>query len=152
MKLRRRRLSTIQNEEVLPEVLKGESFFIPCFNEKDAHSKRVSLNNAKMNGFPPWEQKKIKIQKVEINKKWGVKVFPAAKTTIMKIVGDEMVPWSSEEEDEEVVGDVLSKGDKRMISLMLRDKKSTEEIVSTVGEEKKELIQAEIIIYTGVPI
>jgi len=105
-----------------------------------------------MNGFPPWEQKKIKIQKVEINKKWGVKVFPAAKTTIMKIVGDEMVPWSSEEEDEEVVGDVLSKGDKRMISLMLRDKKSTEEIVSTVGEEKKELIQAEIIIYTGVPI
>lgn len=150
--MRRSRHTTIQNEEVLPEVLKGETFFIPCANEKDAHSKCVSLNNAKVNNFPPWEQKKIRIQKVEINEQWGVKAFPATKIPILKLVDKKMVPWLSEGFEETIAIDTLSQEDKRIISLMITDKCSPEEILSVLSGKKEELVKAEIDLYTGTEI
>jgi hypothetical protein len=134
--MRRGRRSSIQNEELLMEVLGGESFFIPCENEKDAHSKSVSLNNARGCRLPSFQQKKVRIQKTLLDGEWGVKVFPARDITVFRLKDGVKIPWTSEDLKEE--GEISKDDQQRMLMLMLQDGKTHEEIIAILGEEVRE--------------
>lgn len=150
---RQRRRGSIQNEEVLIEVLYGESFFIPCKDKKDAHSKGVSLNNAKNSRMSSAQQKKIRVQEVELDGEWGVKVFPAIEIPIYRIVEGKKVLWNAEEDTHVTAvllgGKSSSKSrlnpdNQRILELMLQDKKEVEEIVSALDDEKMEDVLEEM--------
>jgi hypothetical protein len=132
------RISLIQNDEVLMEVLtKDKEFFIPCEDKKDAHSKLVSLINARRR-LSLEQQRGLRVQKLQDNNSiWGVKVSPAAKRVIYEIVDGKQIPWNPEE-------NILSEESKRIVDLMLADGISESEIISTLSHEKVELVVSAI--------
>lgn len=120
--------TSIQNDDVLLEVLNTkETFIIVCKDEKDSHSKRVSLNNARRK-LHPLQQRQVSINKVQMpDGTYGVKVFPAEQQKIWKVVGDEMVEWTpvkSQDDDET----------ERIKMLMRKDGKTEEEIANFLKE------------------
>lgn len=124
----------IQHEEVLQEVLESESvFFIPCVDKADAHSKAVSLNNAKKR-LPEFQQRKLRVQRAEDDGIWGVRVFPATKIVVWKIVNGEKVQWNPNENK-------LSEEGQRMLVLMIKDRLSLEEIVANLSDEKRDVVK-----------
>jgi len=124
----------IQNEEVLQEVLSTEGvFFIPCESKEDAHSKAVSLSNAK-NRLPAFQQKKIRVQRAEVDGEWGVKVFPSSKIVIWKLVNGEKVPWNPNEGK-------LSEESQRMLNKMIGDKVPLEKIIGYLPDESEEVVK-----------
>jgi len=136
------RKNVIQNDEVLYETLStGEEFFIPCRDRADAHSKSVSLNNAR-NRMNNTQQRSVKVQKVEIDGIWGVKISPASKTVILKLVDGKMIPWSPNDNK-------LSDDNQRMVSLMVKDNKTDEEILEILSEENAELVKKAIALERG---
>jgi hypothetical protein len=142
---RLRKKGAIQNEEVLIEVLYGESFFIPCVDEKDAHSKSVSLNNAKNGRLSPDQQKKIRIQKLYYDNQWGVKVSPTVEIPIYKLVNGEKVLWNREEaKTEHVVEGKLSTENQRILELMIKDNQSTEDILTALADADQKVVLEEI--------
>lgn len=128
------KFGVIQNEEVLQEVLRDESeFFIPCMNKADAHSKAVSLSNAK-NRLPIFQQKKLRVQRVEVDGEWGVKVFPASKIVVWKLVDGEKTLWDPNEGK-------LSEEDQRQFNFMVDSHESLENIISCLSEGKEGVIR-----------
>lgn len=131
------RKGSIQNEEVLYEVASnGGEFFIPCRDRDDAHSKNVSLNNAKQR-MPEFQQRLVRVQKAQMDNIWGVKVSLAQDTPIWKIIDGVPVAWAINE-------NVLPPAAQRIVSLMVKDGLSDEEILSTLSEEKEDLVRKEI--------
>jgi 1,2-phenylacetyl-CoA epoxidase PaaB subunit len=128
------RYGVIQNEETLQEVLaNGYELFIPCLNQKDAHSKAVSLNNAKNRLTLP-QQRKVRVQRAEVDGVWGVRIFPAAKTVIWKIVDGVKTLWDPEEGR-------LSDEDQRIFDLMMKDNVPLEQIIANLSEGKEAVIR-----------
>lgn len=126
----------IQNEDVLRKALYEErEFIIPCADEKDAHSKRVSLNHAK-GRMSVSEQKKVGVQKIEYDEgKWGIRVYYIPKQEIFEIVNGELI-----------VAEIgLSEESQYMLDLMIKDKVSEEEIITTLinqGEKEANIKEA----------
>ena len=128
------RFGVIQNEEVLQEVLKTEEmFFIPCDGKADAHSKAVSLSNAK-NRLPVFQQRKLRIQRAEIDGEWGVKVLPASAVVVWKIVDGEKVLWDPDEGK-------LSEEAQRQFNLMILDNEPLDNIIACLPKGKEEVIR-----------
>lgn len=128
------RYGVIQNEETLQEVLAtGCELFIPCLGKKDAHSKAVSLNNAK-NRLTLAQQKKVRVQRIESDGVWGVSIVPASKVVIWKTVDGVKTLWDSEEGK-------LSDEDQRMFDLMIKDKRPLEEIIASLSDGKEAVIR-----------
>lgn len=64
----------IQNDKYLKRaILEDQKFVIVCEDEKDCNSKRISLYNARR-GFSEAEQGLCRIQKMQIDGKWVVRV------------------------------------------------------------------------------
>ena len=149
---RQRKRGFIQNEEVLIEALYGETLFIPCKDKKDAHSKGVSLNNAKNSRLSPDQQRKVRVQETELDGEWGVKIFPSSDIPVYKIVDGKKVLWNLENSQISTSVTIskskLSTDNHRILELMLKDKKSTEEIVDTLNEEKLEDVLEAITLLT----
>jgi hypothetical protein len=146
---KRRKRSAIQNEDTLIEALYGETLFISCKNKKDAHSKCVSLNNARSSRLSIEQQKKIRIQETFFEGEWGVKVFPATEIPIYKIVDGKKILWNPEDSRAPLTlvnnnKSKLSNDNYHILELMLKDKVSTEEILSTLLNEKPEDIMEAI--------
>jgi hypothetical protein len=131
------RISVIQNDEVLMECLEtGEEFFIPCADKNDAHSKAVSLINARRR-LSVEMQRKLRVQKVQMDGVYGVKVSPGSTVEIYKIVNGAKVIWNPNENR-------LSDDAKRMVSLMIVDLYSDEDILLALENEKQDLVLKEI--------
>lgn len=130
------KFGVIQNEEVLQEVLNTEEmFFIPCASKSDAHSKAVSLSNAK-NRLPLFQQRKLRVQRAEVDGEWGVKILPASAVVVWKIVNGEKVLWNPNE------GKLSDEG-KRMFDFMVKDDIALEEIIKNLSDEKEDVIRKE---------
>jgi hypothetical protein len=128
------RLGVIQHENVLRKVLgSGNPCFIVCNDRKDAHSKAVSLNNARSR-LTIAEQKKLKVQKTEIDGVWGVRISPASEAVIWEIVDGKMVRWDPDEGK-------LSDDDQRMFDLMVKDKVPLEDILGNLPKEKESIVR-----------
>lgn len=118
----------IQNDNLLYEVLSNEGeFFIPCVNSKDAQSKLVSLSNARRR-MSVGQQEKVKVQKVQIEGVYGVKISHATKAQVFQIVDGKLVKWEKAEE--------LSEEAKRIVDLMRKDGVSEEEISNFIKVSK----------------
>ena len=131
------RISVIQNDEVLMECLEtGEEFFIHCTDKNDAHSKAVSLINARRR-LSVEMQRKLRVQKIQMDGVYGVKVSPSSTVEIYKIVNGVKVVWNPNENR-------LSDDVRRMINLMLTDGLSDEDILENLKNEKQELVLKEI--------
>lgn len=127
------RRAVIQNEELLYEVIEtGEEFFVPCRDKTDAHSKSVSLNNAR-GRMAADQQRQIKVQKLQIGEVWGVKISPASKTVVYKLVDGIMTPWKPTDSR-------LSEDAYRLVELMVKDGKSDEEILAILNDENEDFV------------
>jgi len=128
------RYGVIQNEETLQEVLAtGCELFIPCVDKKDAHSKAVSLNNAK-NRLTLAQQRKVRVQRAEVNGVWGVNIIPASKVVIWKTVDGVRTLWDPEEGK-------LSDDDQRMFDFMVKDNVPLEQIIASLSDGKEAVIR-----------
>jgi hypothetical protein len=128
----------IQNEDCITKALfEGREFVLICENEKDAHSKRVSLYNARRR-LTIADQKKITIKKEFVNGQHVVRILKS-KPSIMEVVNGEMIPFV------ELID--LSESSKAILKDMLNQGVNEEAIVEVLvsrGEEE-ESIRAEII-------
>ena len=87
----------IQNDEYLVlALIEDREFAIPCTDEKDCNSKRVSLYNARRT-MSPDDQRKIKIQKTSIDGKFFV-LISKAKNEVMEVINGRMLPIEDKRE------------------------------------------------------
>ncbi len=153
-----RKKGVIQNEEVLFEALFGGEFFIQCLDKKDAHSKCVSLFNARNNKMSPSQQRRIRIQRVQEDGVWGVKVSKAPPTTIYEIIDGKMIPWTPKEQPDPVEQAPILKDhfapqgrisdeSRRILELMLRDGKDSLEVLDVLSKEREDDVLEEIALW-----
>jgi hypothetical protein len=125
----------IQNDEYLKlAILEGREFIILCEDERDCNSKRVSLYNARRN-FSEADQRRCRIQKMQVEDKWVVKISRNT-PTVMEIIGGIIAPFK----------EPLKNDSKTMLVEMLGQGMKEDEIISILvsrGEEQ-ESVEAEI--------
>jgi len=116
------RKGVIQNDELLRRAInEGKEFAIPCNDEKDAHSKRISLYNAKRL-LSEREQRKVQITRECIDGVWFVKILSRS-YTVYEIVDGKMVP----------VVEKLSESSMEMLKEMLEQEISREDIITILS-------------------
>lgn len=124
----------IQNEEVLYEVARtGSVFFIPCCDKADAHSKSVSLSNARIR-MPLSLQKRVRVQRCQMDGIWGVKVIPDSQVLIYKLEGGKKIPWTS-------VDNAFTPDEHRMFEVMLQDGLGLQDILNNFPEDKADAVR-----------
>jgi hypothetical protein len=127
----------IQNEDCVIKVLtEGREFVLVCEDEKDAHSKRVSLYNARRR-LSAVDQRKIVIHKERMKDNWVVRVYRGS-PNIMEVVNGELVPY------EEIA--TLSETGNKLLSEMLSKGMNEEEVFDILKErgEAEKSIREEI--------
>jgi len=129
------RKGVIQNDEYLKlAILEGREFVIVCEDERDCNSKRISLYNARR-GFSEAEQKRCRIQKMQVDGKWVVRVSRNS-PEVFEVINGILTP----------VVEPLKDDSKAMLVEMLGQGMREDEIVSVLvsrGEEQ-ESVEAEI--------
>jgi predicted RNase H-like HicB family nuclease len=81
----------IQNDKYLRKaILEDQEFVIVCEDEKDCNSKRTSLYNARRT-FSEAEQELCRIQKLQIDGKWVVRIS-RNKPEVYQVVDGILVP------------------------------------------------------------
>jgi len=135
---KRTKYIAIQNEETLLEVAhNGGDYFIECIDKQDAHSKQVSLNNAKRK-LTTEEQLRVRIQKKkDTDGIWGVRIYAAELAPIFKLVDGVKVPWNPNEEK-------LSYDAERMLKLMIEDGVPTEQILAQFSDIPEDQVRARL--------
>jgi hypothetical protein len=128
------RKGVIQNQEYLQLAYReNRKFVIPCENEKDAHSKRVSLHNARR-CLSEVEQRRIRISKRHIDGLWVVEIYRAS-TEILEEIDGKFVTVKEKLQDDSL----------QMMHEMLEQGLSKDEIVEILtgrGELKETIEEA----------
>ena len=125
----------IQNDEYLKlAIQEGREFLIVCENERDCNSKRVSLYNARR-GFSIEDQKRCRIQKMQLEGKWIVRISRDT-TEVLEVVDGVLT----------TVKEPLKEDSKAMLIEMLGQGIAEEEIIAVLlgRGELKETIEIEI--------
>jgi len=125
----------IQNDEYLKlAILEGREFIIICEDERDCNSKRVSLYNARRN-FSEADQRRCRIQKMQMDDKWIVRISRNA-PAVMEIIDGIITPFK----------EPLKEDSKVMLTEMLGQGMKEEEVIAVlVGRgEQRESVEAEI--------
>ena len=125
----------IQNDEYLKlAILEGREFIIICEDERDCNSKRVSLYNARRN-FSEADQRRCRIQKMQVDDKWVVRISRNA-PAVMEIIDGIITPFK----------EPLKEDSKVMLTEMLGQGMKEEEVIAVlVGRgEQRESVEAEI--------
>jgi hypothetical protein len=124
----------MQNDDLLRKAIdENREFAIVCQSEKDAHSKRVSLYNAKRL-LSPDDQRKVSISKENIDGNWVVKIKRLSHN-IFEIIDGKLVP----------IKEKLKEDSQQMLNEMLEQGLSREdiiEILSSRGELKETIEEA----------
>ena len=124
----------IQNSEYLHLAYKeNRRFIIPCESENDAHSKRVSLYNARRY-MSETEQRRVRISKRNIEGKWFVEVYRAS-NDVLEVVDGKIIK----------VKEPLQSDSQQMLTEMLEQGLSRDEIIeilSSRGELKETIEEA----------
>lgn len=125
----------IQNDEYLKlAVNEGREFVIVCEDERDCNSKRISLYNARRS-FSEAEQKRCRIQKMQMDGKWIVRIS-RNNPEILEVINGILAP----------VIEPLQSDSKTMLVEMLGQGMKEEEIITVLvsrGEER-ESVEKEI--------
>jgi hypothetical protein len=125
----------IQNDEYLRMALReGREFVILCEDERDCNSKRVSLYNARR-AFSEADQRKARIQKMQMDGKWIVRISRSV-PEVLEVINGVLTP----------VVDPLQEDSKAMLIEMLGQGMKEDEIISvlTGRGELKESVESEI--------
>jgi hypothetical protein len=125
----------IQNDEYLKLVVnEGREFLVICDDEKDCNSKRVSLYNARRM-FTPEDQKRCRIQKLEMDGKWVVRISRYI-PSVLEVVNGTLEP----------IKELLKDDSRKMLIEMLGQGLQEDEIVAvlTGRGELKESVEEEI--------
>ena len=125
----------IQNDEYLKLAINEDrEFVILCEDEKDCNSKRVSLYNARRT-FSEADQKRCRIQKLQLDGKWIVRVSRYV-PEVFEVINGILVP----------VRESLKEDSKVMLAEMLGQGMKEDEIIAVlVGRgELKESVEEEI--------
>lgn len=129
------RKGIIQNDEYLRlAVNEGREFIIICEDERDCNSKRISLYNARRS-FSEAEQKRCRIQKMQMDGKWIVRIS-RNNPEILEVINGILAP----------VIEPLQSDSKTMLIEMLGQGMKEEEIITVLvsrGEER-ESVEKEI--------
>lgn len=129
------RKGIIQNDEYLRlAVNEGREFVIICEDERDCNSKRISLYNARRS-FSEAEQKRCRIQKMQMDGKWIVRIS-RNNPEILEVINGILAP----------VIEPLQSDSKTMLVEMLGQGMKEEEIITVLvsrGEER-ESVEKEI--------
>lgn len=116
------RKGVIQNDELLRRAInENKEFAIPCNDEKDAHSKRISLYNAKRL-LTEREQRKVQIVKECIEGIWFIKIL-CRSYKVYEIVDGKMIP----------VVEKLTESSIAMLQEMLEQEVAKEDIISILS-------------------
>lgn len=129
------RKGIIQNDEYLRlAVNEGREFIIICEDERDCNSKRISLYNARRS-FSEAEQKRCRIQKMQMDGKWIVRIS-RNNPEILEVINGILAP----------VIEPLQSDSKAMLIEMLGQGMKEEEIVEVLTSrgESKEAVESEI--------
>ncbi|HBZ35487.1 MAG TPA: hypothetical protein DEO33_03580 [Rikenellaceae bacterium] len=125
----------IQNDEYLKLAINEDrEFVILCEDEKDCNSKRVSLYNARRT-FSEADQKRCRIQKMQLDGKWIVRVSRYV-PEVFEVINGILVP----------VRESLKEDSKVMLTEMLGQGMKEDDIIAVlVGRgELKESVEEEI--------
>ena len=125
----------IQNDEYLKLAINEDrEFVILCEDEKDCNSKRVSLYNARRT-FSEADQKRCRIQKLQLDGKWIVRVSRYV-PEVFEVINGILVP----------VRESLKEDSKVMLAEMLGQGMKEHDIIAVlVGRgELKESVEEEI--------
>jgi len=118
----------IQNDEYLKLALhEGREFIIVCEDERDCNSKRISLYNARR-GFSDEDQKRCRIQKMQVDEKWVVRVS-RNNPEVFEVIDGILTP----------IVQPLKADSKQMLVEMLGQNMKEEEIIAVLvsrGEEQ----------------
>jgi hypothetical protein len=129
------RKGIIQNDEYLKlAVLEDREFVIVCEDERDCNSKRISLYNVR-SGFSEAEQKRCRIQKMQLDGKWVVRVS-RNNPKVLEVINGILTP----------IVEPLQEDSKTMLAEMLGQGMKEDDIIAVlVGRgEEKESIKKEI--------
>jgi hypothetical protein len=126
-----------QNEEYIEMALnQGREFMIPCKDEKDANSKRVSLYNVKRT-LSLEQQKKLSIQKTMFNGEYAIKVSKSS-SEVWELIDGKYVKLEETSTD-------ISELNKQLIQEMLNLSVDTNDIVDAImarGELEDKVLNA----------
>lgn len=122
------RKGIIQNDEYLKlAVHENREFVIVCEDERDCNSKRISLYNARR-GFSEADQKRCRIQKLQLDGKWIVRVSRNS-PEVLEVINGILTP----------VVEPLQDDSKIMLAEMLGQGMKEDDIIAVLvgrGEEK----------------
>lgn len=125
----------IQNDEYLKLAInEGREFVIVCDSEKDCNSKRISLYNARRI-FSPEDQRRCRIQKMQLDGQWCVRISRYT-PTVLEVVNGIFMP----------VKELLKEDSKTMLIEMLGQGMKEEDIITVLTSrgELKESVEEEI--------